>query len=242
VLATALCTIGSAWAGSVSMHGSSTVTNLIVGPNKAEIEKLSGQQIDIVGNGSQRGLVDLLASKAQIAMISAPLEDEVGKLNEKQPGAADAAKLRVYRIGETRVAFAVHPTNQVRSLTNAQLASIFAGKVRNWRELGGPDQAVVIVAAQPGDGLRSIVEATLLAGASLPAETRAMSNAPQVAKIVAQLPGAIGIVSPPAIDQTVAELHGDASIVQPLLLVTRGDETAEMRAVISAAEKVGKAP
>jgi phosphate transport system substrate-binding protein len=239
-LAALLGATGVAWAGTVTLHGSSTVTNLIVAPNKAEIEKLSGQQIDVVGNGSQRGLVDLLANKAQIAMLSAPLEDEVSKLNEKQPGAADAAKLRAHRIGETRVAFVVHPTNQVRSLSNAQLAGIFSGKIGNWRDVGGPDLPVVIAAAQPGDGLRSMVESTLLAGASLPAETRAVPNASQVAKIVAQLPGAIGVVSPPAIDQSVAELRGDAPIVQPLILVTMGEETAEMRAVIDAAGKVGK--
>lgn len=228
-------------AGPVSLHGSTTVNNMIITPKKAEIEKASGQQLDVVGNGSGRGIVDLVAGTAQIAMISAPLDDEVKKLNEKTPGSVDAARLKAHQIGESRVAFAVHPSNTVKSLTNAQLADVFAGKTKNWKEIGGPDQPVVIVAAQPGDGLRAMVEATMLKGASLPADTRAMSNATQVAKIVAQLPGAIGILAPASIDSSVSELRGDTPIVQPLILVTMGDESPEVHQVVEAATKAGKA-
>jgi hypothetical protein len=85
-----------------------------------------------------------------------------------------------------------------------------------------------------------MVEATLIEGASLPADTRAMSNATQVAKIVSQLPGAIGILAPGAIDSSVIELRGDKPIVQPLILVTMGDETAEIKQVLEAAAAAGK--
>jgi phosphate transport system substrate-binding protein len=240
VLSLLIVTTSMAAAGQVSLHGSTTVNNLILTPKKAEIEKASGQQLDIVGNGSGRGIADLVAGKAQIAMISAPLEDEVKKINEKTPGSVDGARLKAHQIGETRVAFAVHPGNTVKSLTNAQLSEVFAGKIKNWNEIGGADQPIVIVAAQAGDGLRSMVEATLIKGASLPADTRAMSNANQVAKIVSQLPGAIGILAPGAIDGSVIELRGEKPIVQPLILVTMGDETAEVHQVVEAAAAAGK--
>src|SRR5882724_6835653 len=168
-----------AYAEPVSLNGSTTVMNTIVMPKKAEIEQLSGQTIAITGNGSGRGIVDLVGGKAQIAMISAPLEEEVKKLNEKQPGSVDAAKLKPHQIGEARVAFAVHPGNAVKTLTDAQIADVLAGKVTSWKELGGADQPIVIVAAGPGDGVRSMVEAAVLKGASLPAGTKALSNATQ---------------------------------------------------------------
>jgi phosphate transport system substrate-binding protein len=240
VLALLFATMNVAAAGPVSLYGSTTVNNAILTPKKAEIEKASGQQLDIVGNGSGRGIADLVAGKAQIAMISAPLEDEVKKLNEKTPGSVDGASLKAHLIGETRVAFAVHPGNTVKSLTNAQLTDVFAGKTKNWNEIGGADQPIVIVAAQPGDGLRSMVEATLIKGVSLPGDTRAMSNATQVAKIVSQLPGAIGILAPSAIDGSIIELKGETSIVQPLILVTMGEETAEIKQVVEAAAAAGK--
>jgi phosphate transport system substrate-binding protein len=224
-------------AGQVILHGSTTVTRMIISPKKAEIEEASGQQLEIVGNGSGRGIMDLVAGKAQIAMISAPLEDEAKKLNRKTPGAVDVARLKTHQIGESRVAFVVHPGNTVKSLTNAQLADIFAGKIKNWKDVGGPDLLIVIVTAQPGDGLRAMVEATLLKGGELPTETRALSNVTQVPKVVSQLPGGIGIVAPIAIDSSVVELRGDTPIVQPLILVTMGEETPEIRRVLDAAAK-----
>jgi ABC-type phosphate transport system substrate-binding protein len=184
--------------------------------------------------------MDLVAGKAQIAMISAPLEDEAKKLNRKTPGAVDVARLKTHQIGESRVAFVVHPGNTVKSLTNAQLADIFAGKIKNWKDVGGPDLLIVIVTAQPGDGLRAMVEATLLKGGELPTETRAMSNVTQVPKVVSQLPGGIGIVAPISIDSSVVELRGDTPIVQPLILVTMGEETPEIRRVLDAAAKASR--
>jgi len=52
VLSLVLATTSMAAAGQVSLHGSTTVNNMILTPKKAEIEKASGQQLDIVGNGS----------------------------------------------------------------------------------------------------------------------------------------------------------------------------------------------
>jgi phosphate transport system substrate-binding protein len=94
ILSLVIATMHMAAAGQVTLHGSTTVNNAIMVPKKAEIEKASGQQLDIVGNGSGRGIVDLVEGKAQIAMISAPLEDEVKKLNEKTPGSVDAGRLK----------------------------------------------------------------------------------------------------------------------------------------------------
>jgi phosphate transport system substrate-binding protein len=242
ILSLFVATTHTAVAGQINLHGSTTVMNMIVAPKKAEIEKASGQQLDIVGNGSGRGLADLIAGKAQIAMISAPLEEEVRSLNQKTPGSVDIARLKAHQIGESRVAFAVHPSNNVRSLTNAQLADVFGGKIKNWKEIGGSDQPIVIVSALPGDGLRAMVEQNLLKGVELPSDARAMTNATQVPKVVSQLPGGVGIVAPIAIDISVAELRGGTPIVQPLILVTMGEETAEIRQVLEAAAKAAKSP
>ena len=241
-LAAALMNSPVAWAASVSLHGSTTIMNAIIAPNKAEIERLSGQQLDIVGNGSQRGLADLVSGKAQIAMISAPLDGEIKVLNEVQPGAVDGSRLQSYPVGELRAAFVVHPSNRVTSLTDAQLADLLSGKINNWLEVGGAQQAVVIVAAQPGDGVRSNVEKALLKGASLSSETRAMVNIAQVPKVVAQLPGALGVIALTGVDNSVVELRGMSTVSLPLSLVVMRDPTPTVRQVIEAVERVSKSP
>src|SRR5437868_14812684 len=113
----AVVVASAAGAEPISLNGSTTVINMLVAPHQAEIEAASGQQIVTIGNGSQRGLADLMAGKAQIAMISAPLELEVDKINAKQPGSIDLASLRAHAVGTARVAFAIHPSNPVRRLS-----------------------------------------------------------------------------------------------------------------------------
>ena len=62
-----------AFADSLEIHGSTTVSNNLLIPKKAEIEKASGIELQIVGNGSGRGLADLVEGKVKVAMISAPV-------------------------------------------------------------------------------------------------------------------------------------------------------------------------
>jgi len=231
---------GAARAEPISMNGSTTVMNMLVLPHKAEIEAASGQHLVVTGNGSQRGLADLMSGKAQIAMISAPLDLEVDKINVKQPGAIDLARLRPHVVGEARVAFAVHPANPVRRLSSSQLTDVLVGKIENWREVGGPDQRIIIVTAQPGDGLRTMVETTLLRGQELAKDARAMTNATQIARIVAQVPSAIGIVAAATLDSSVAELAQDTPLTNPLILVTIGDATPQVRRVVDAVAGIGQ--
>ena len=43
----------------------------------------------------------------------------------------------------------------VRSLTKEQVKQIYEGKIRNWREVGGPDHEIFLMAREPGSGTRN---------------------------------------------------------------------------------------
>src|ERR1700733_15735064 len=144
-LAAFLALGATAQARTVAIHGSTTVSAAVLVPHKDDIEKASGETLDIVANGSGRGLADLTAGKADMAMISAPLEAEAAAANAKTPGSVDPAKLVVHQIGEARVAFVVHPSNPVKELSLAQIAGILSGKISKWSEVGGADQPIVVV-------------------------------------------------------------------------------------------------
>jgi len=233
----ALLALGSiAQAGTIAIHGSTTVSNAVLVPQKAAIEQASGETLDIVANGSGRGLADLAAGKADMAMISAPLEAEVAAANAKTPGSLDPTKFVVHQIGEARVAFVVHPSNPVKELTLAQIIGILSGKITKWSEVGGADQPIVVVAASPGDGVRSVVESRLLGGASIPAKVREMPNAPQIGQVTAQLPTAFGVTSAASVQGGVTILKTDQTLGQPLILITAGPASAEAAKVIEAAK------
>jgi len=130
----------------------------------------------------------------------------------------------------------------VTSLTEPQLADLLSGRIKNWKEVGGADQPVVVVAAQPGDGVRTTVENMLLKGASLTADTRALPNITQVVKVVVQLPGALGLIAASSLDGSVVELRGVPAIGLTLILVTMDEPTPAIRQVLDAVKKVSGPP
>src|SRR5262252_10714710 len=110
----------AAFAETIEIHGSTTVSANLLLPKKADFEKATGFELQIVGNGSGRGLADLIEGKVKVAMISAPLADEVRSLKAKGV-AMDEASLKAHRVGSAPAALAVHPSNPVKSLSPEQV-------------------------------------------------------------------------------------------------------------------------
>jgi phosphate transport system substrate-binding protein len=228
----------AAFAAPFEIHGSTTVAANLMTPKKAEIEKASGVELLIVGNGSGRGLADLLEGKVQVAMISAPLEDEVKALKAKGT-AFDETKMKGFSVGSAFVAFGVNPSNPVKKLTEAQMSDILTGKIANWKDVGGADKPIIVICESKGGGVRTQVEHELLNGGDITAQKRELPNPTEVPKIVAQLDGALGIFSKVSMIPGVTELDAGKKIGQPLILVTMGDPTPDVAKVIAAAKAAG---
>jgi phosphate transport system substrate-binding protein len=98
--------------------------------------------------GSRGGIRQLLAGQADLARVSRPLKDK------------ERAKGLVYtEVAETQVVFAVHPSVEgVQSLTAEQVNDIYAGRIRNWKEVGGPDHAIYPLIRDGGTTLRTLVK------------------------------------------------------------------------------------
>jgi phosphate transport system substrate-binding protein len=60
----------------------------------------------------------------------------------------------------------VHPSNPVQSLTMAQLADIYAGKIRNWSQVGGNDAPIAVIDRPAGSSTRDAVMGALFDGAA----------------------------------------------------------------------------
>ena len=54
---------------------------------------------------------------------------------------------------------------KVKSLTKAQLKDIFTAKVTNWKEVGGPDEPIVLITRPATSGTRALFQEFALGGA-----------------------------------------------------------------------------
>jgi len=135
-------------AAPLKINGSTTV-NLPVA-EAAEIlraEKKMDIQVDTQG-GSAGGISALGDGLVQVGMSSKHLSD------------ADRARypkvtFKEIHIGEDAVALVVSRDvwdGGVRALTRQQMRNIYAGQIKNWNEVGGPDQRIAFFNKEPGRG------------------------------------------------------------------------------------------
>ena len=63
------------------------------------------------------------------------------------------------------MALVVNPANKVRAITAQQAQDIFAGKITNWKALGGADAPITVYTREDGSGTREVfVEKALKKG------------------------------------------------------------------------------
>jgi phosphate transport system substrate-binding protein len=239
VAVSGLSITGALAADSVMIQGSSTVSGRLLTPFKDAIEARSGQKLEIVASKSAAGLVALLEGKADLAMTSAPLDAEAAAVRQMMP-AADVSELRSTEVGKTRVAFALNAKNSVKSATLDQVRDILTGKLTNWKELGGADLPIRVVAVRLGGGLQTTVENQLLGGKPVDgAHVIKVNNGSQITKIVEQEPGALGIAQLGLVTEAkLPELATNQQIEQRLFLVTKSKPSEQVQKVVDAARHV----
>lgn len=98
-------------------------------------QKYPGTTAIVKANGSDKGLEDLKAGKADIAAVSRPLEPE-----EKKQGLVEVP------IARDEIAVVVGRANSFQGgLTTAQLTDIFQGKSDNWSAVGGSTATIRVI-------------------------------------------------------------------------------------------------
>ena len=226
-------------AATLTIQGSSTASTALLTPNQAAIEALSGQSIKVVSIRSDIGLLRLLAGQAEFAVISTSLMQSVALLKGERPG-LPYERLMSFQVAHARVAFAVNPSNPVRSADLSQIKRILSGEVTNWKQLGGVDGPIRVAYVQAGGGVTQSVVSELLGGKPLmPANPIRVAFGAQVIKVVEQEPRALGVAQLGLTQEhQLPELKTDHVIEQELSLVTLGEPTPEQRAVIDAARQI----
>jgi phosphate transport system substrate-binding protein len=221
------------------VQGSTTVAATLIAPNLQAIETASGQRLTVIPNKSNLGLIALFEHRANLAMISTSLANEVALLKNEYP-ARDFSQLRAVPVGQVRVAFAVNPQNRIRHITLADIAGVLEGRIVNWQQLGGATLPIHVVAVREGGGVLTAVEGQLLDHRPPSCDMVWVHLASQVIKTVAAEPGDLGIAQLGLLGVAdVVELTTDERIMQELNLVTLGEPTQPVLQVIRAVQRIG---
>jgi len=133
--------------GSIQIKGSDTMVNLVQAWAEAFMTKNSEAFVAVTGGGSGTGIAALLNGTCDIAETSRKVtQKEIDLANQK------GIKPVEFTVALDGLAVVVHPENLVGKLTINELADIFTGEIKNWKELGGKDLPIVILSREVNSG------------------------------------------------------------------------------------------
>lgn len=132
---------------SIQIKGSDTMVNLGQAWAEEFMAKHPDAFVAVTGGGSGTGIAALLSGTCDIAESSRAIKKEEIEL-AKSKGIVPT-ELTVALDG---LAVVVSPANPVSQLTVDQLADIFTGKIRNWKEVGGKDLPIVLLSREVNSG------------------------------------------------------------------------------------------
>ncbi|MFW5488691.1 MAG: phosphate ABC transporter substrate-binding protein [Desulfovibrio sp.] len=139
---------GNAFAGSkIEIKGSTTVFPIMQKAIEAYMAKHPDVSISLSGGGSSNGIKALLDNTTDIAMASRDMKGKEHDLAKKK--GIDPVRLVVAR---DAVAAIVNPANPVKALSSAQLKDIYAGKITNWKEVGGNPGRIAVISRDSSSG------------------------------------------------------------------------------------------
>ena len=230
--AAAVLAIGSlAGAEALRIEGSTTVGP--IADAFAEYFKTiqPGLEITVNKTGSGNGAAALIDGRCDIATMSRFMktEEEFKKAVEK--GVTPVA----HAVAMDGVCVIVHPSNPVKEMTTAQVRDIYLGKVKNWKEVGGPDMQIVAVSRDTSSGTYESFHEMVMKKQDMAAGVEYVNANPQAHARVSSTAGAIAYVGLGFVDAKVKALRidgveptkqtivsGTYPISRPLFLFTNG--------------------
>lgn len=149
----------------------------------------------IESRGSSSGFLAFQTGGTDIAMASRRIKDkEADKLKNilgdmKSPYAEHVIAL-------DGLAIVVNPQNSVSSLTKQQIAEIYAGKIKNWSEVGGSDLPITVLTRDRLSGTLSMFKKLIMKpyGQKIPLGVKEFASSQEMSFEVLENPAAIGFV------------------------------------------------
>lgn len=231
---------GGAAAETVVFSGSTTVQSRILEPLAENIRRATGVEIKVEGVGTGNGVKRLTAGGVDAAIVSSPLASVI-----KAQGLPDDGTYIQHDLFEDVIVPIVHHQNPVSRLSWAQLSDLYAGKIKSWKEVGGPELTVRVVTSHPESATREVVwELVMGKKVDYARNARIVYATKKEMVMVAEAPGAIGAVSEGFVRQYVddARREGDPveirivetdRISRPLAVVTKGPPSPAVAKVLA---------
>ena len=213
-------TDGADLSGTVTLAGSTSMEKLANAMNEAFMEKYPNVSATAEFTGSSAGIESLTAGSVDIGDATRALSDD-----EKSQGVVENI------VAIDGIAVITDTANTVTDIKSEDLAKVYTGEITNWKDLGGPDEQIVVIGREAGSGTRDAFEELM--------------DVKDSCKYAQELDStAVGYVSLDVLDDTVNGLKinsveptednilaGDYVLQRPFVMATKGEISEQSKQV-----------
>lgn len=222
--------------GQIDIAGGTAHIPVMKGAAKQIMTYNPDVRITVAGGGSGAGVQKVGEGLAQIGNTGRALkEGEIQKYG-----------LVTFPFAIDGVAVAVNPKNPVDGLSKAQLKDIFAGKIKNWKEVGGADAPIALYVREDGSGTRETFEERALDKGTSAESANVINSNGAMKTAISQNPDAIGYVGIGHLDNSIKGVkidgmvpsqegaaNGDYKVTRLLYMNTKGEPTGIVESFVN---------
>lgn len=169
-------------AGTIRIAGSDTMADMNKRLGKTFSKAHPETKIDVNVGDTTFGIKQLVDGKADIAAAARPMKgDEVAKLSS----------LNTFVVGKDAVVIYVHQSNRMKAMPLTQIGDILAGKITNWKQVGGADMPITVIGREEGAASQKLLIEQVTKGRPI-ATSKHEKSVQDALKLVAADPTAIG--------------------------------------------------
>jgi len=174
----------------VTLKGSDTMVMLVqlwteYYPERKEV------QFQVTGGGSGVGIAALLNATTDICSASRPIKKmEIARLNELY--GSSGVEVRVATDG---IAVYVNKSNPISKMTIEQVRKVFIGEYKNWEDLGGPDERIILYSRENSSGTYEFFKDKVLKKKDFAANAQNLVGTSALISAVSKDPFGIGFSS-----------------------------------------------
>jgi phosphate transport system substrate-binding protein len=230
VMAAFFFCVSQAWAVNIVIKGSTTVLPIAQKVAEAYMSQMPEVKISISGGGSGNGIKALIDGSTDIANSSRFIKDKEVSM------AVENGRYPVpFAVAYDCIVPVVHPSNSTVNLTLSQLKSLYKGEIKNWKEVGGPDRAVVVISRDTSSGTYEVWETKVMEKERVYAGALLQASNGAVVQAVSNNKNAIGYIGLGYLNDSVkaltvnrvkgseeTTLNGTYPISRPLYMFTAG--------------------
>ncbi|MEI8289590.1 MAG: phosphate ABC transporter substrate-binding protein [Verrucomicrobiota bacterium] len=178
-----------AFAGNITVKGSDTLVILAQKWAEVYMGQHAGTKIQVTGGGTGTGFAALQNQTTDLCNASrkakaAEIANCVKVFNGKRP--------TEYKVALDGLSVYVSADSPLKELTIAQVGDIFTGKIKNWKEVGGPDAPITVYSRENSSGTYEFFKEHVLQGKDFAASAQTMPGTAAILQAVSKDKNGIG--------------------------------------------------